>query len=203
MFQIVPSTLPESTGWQIGYARVSTDDQSLDMQIAALEKAGVKSDCIYSEKISGVSKKREQLALAIEACRPGDTFVVWKLDRMGRSLLDLLDKLKQLEDKGVGFRSITEGIDTTTPGGRLILHMMAALAEFERDLVVERTREGVKRYIEKGGQIGRERQMTDEAIATVSDMFKQGASAAEAARAVGVTPQCIYRYFPGGPSKYR
>ena len=203
MLEIIPSELPESTGWQIGYARVSTEEQSVDMQVAALIKSGVDPDNIYSENVSGVSKRRYQLDLAIKRCRKGDTLVVWKLDRVGRSLLDLLARIDKLEKKGVGFKSLTEGIDTTTPGGRLILHVMAALAEFERDLVVERTREGVRRYIEKGGKIGRELVMTEEVRQKVLALFKKGASASEAAKAVGVKPQTIYKHFPGGPSKHR
>ena len=172
----------ESEGWLVGYARVSTDEQSVDMQTAALEKAGVDPKNIFSEKISGVSNKRVQLDEAISYCRKGDTLVVWKLDRFGRSLLDLLGRLKLLEEAGIGFKSLTEGIDTTTPGGRLIMHVMGALAQFERDLVVERTREGVRRHIERGGKIGRELVMTEAARAKVAKMFRAGGSAREAAK---------------------
>src|SRR5262249_41594749 len=113
----------------IGYARVSTADQSVEMQLEALRKAGGHPDNLYHEQISGVAQRRPRLDLAFKDAREGDTFVVWKLDRMGRSLLDLLDRLKRLETRGIHFRSITEGIDTTTPGGRLIMHVMGALAQ--------------------------------------------------------------------------
>jgi len=195
--------LSDDQGLLIGYARVSTQDQSIDMQVAALVKSGVDPDNIYSETISGVHKRRWQLDLAIKRCRAGDTFVVWKLDRVGRSLLDLLGKLKRIEDKGVAFKSITEGIDTATPGGRLIMHVMGALAEFERGLVQERSREGMRRYIEKGGKVGRELVMTPEKRKEVQAMFKAGATTREAAKAMKVKPQTIYKYFPGGPEKYR
>src|SRR3990172_8370822 len=149
----------------IGYARVSTSEQKPEMQLDALGKAGVHEDNLYFEQISGVAQKRPKTDLAFQDAREGDLFVVWKLDRMGRSLLDLLDRLHELEKKGVHFRSLTEGIDTTTPGGRLIMHVMGWLAQFERDLIVERTRTGVRRHIDSGGKIGAERIMTAEKLA--------------------------------------
>lgn len=175
----------------------------MQMQIDALTKAGVDPDLIYSEQVSGVSKRRWQLDLAIKACGPGDTLVVWKLDRVGRSLLDLLARLKKLEDAGIGFKSLTEGIDTTTPGGRLIMHVMGALSQFERDLIVERTRAGVKAHIARGGKHGRDQIMTAERCKEALQMFKAGASAREVAKRFKVQPQTIYNYFPGGPEKYR
>lgn len=190
-------------GELIGYARISTADQNLDMQIAALRKAGVAEDCLYHETVSGVAQRRPRLDQAIKASRRGDTLVVWKLDRLGRSLLDLLNKLGKLEESGVGFRSLTEGIDTTTPGGRLIMQVMGALAEFERGLVVERTREGVRRHIERGGRIGAEKKMTAEKLKTAAAMFRKGATTREVAAALQVAPMTIYTYFPGGPAKYR
>ena len=173
------------------------------MQIDALVKAGVDAGAIYSEQVSGVSKRRYQLSLAMKACRPGDTLVVWKLDRIGRSLLDLLDKMHRLEADGIGFKSLTEGIDTTTPGGRLIMHVMGALAQFERDLIVERTRTGVRRHMEQGGRIGAEKKMTAEKVKLAMTLFKKGKTAREVAITIGVKPQTIYNYFPGGPEKYR
>ena len=182
----------------IGYARVSTAEQNLAMQLDALRKAGVLDDNLYSEHISGVAQKRPQLEMAISDAREGDTFIVWKLDRMGRSLLDLLDKLRKLEREGVKFKSITEGIDTTTPGGRLILHVMGSLAQFERDLVVERTRAGVKRHIEAGGKIGAERILTADKLTKIHKRLSKGESVASVAKAFGVSTQAIYHYFPGG-----
>lgn len=193
----------QPSGELIGYARISTIDQNLDMQIAALRKAGVAEDRLFHETVSGVAKRRPRLEQAMKAARRGDTLVVWKLDRVGRSLLDLLDRLNKLEAAGVGFRSLTEGIDTTTPGGRLIMHVMGSLSQFERDLVVERTRAGVRRHIERGGRIGAERKMTAANIKRVAGMFRRGQSVREAAAAIGVAPMTIYTYFPGGPEKYR
>lgn len=117
---------------------------------------------------------------------------------MGRSLLDLLDKLKKLEDRGVHFRSLTEGIDTTTPGGRLIMHVMGALAQFERDLVVERTRAGVRAHLARGGKIGAERKLTPVKIKQAGKMMRAGASVADVAKHFGVSAQTVYFYFPGG-----
>lgn len=182
----------------IGYARVSTAEQNLAMQLDALRKAGVLDDNLYSEHISGVAQRRPQLEMAISDAREGDTFIVWKLDRMGRSLLDLLDKLKRLEREGVQFKSLTEGIDTTTPGGRLILHVMGALAQFERDLVVERTRAGVKRHIEAGGKIGAERILTPDKLKKIHKLLAKGRTVKSVADEYDVSTQAIYHYFPGG-----
>lgn len=193
----------QPVGELIGYARVSTADQNLDMQLAALRKVGVHDDRLFHETVSGVSKRRPRLDQAVKAARRGDTLVVWKLDRIGRSLIDLLKRLQVLETAGVGFKSLTEGIDTTTPGGRLIMHVMGALAQFERDLIVERTREGVRRHIERGGRIGAEKKMTAEKLAKAAAMFRKGATTREVAAAIGVAAMTIYTYFPGGPAKYR
>lgn len=182
----------------IGYARVSTAEQNLAMQLDALRKAGVLDDNLYSEHISGVAQRRPQLEMAISDAREGDTFIVWKLDRMGRSLLDLLDKLKKLESGNVQFKSLTEGIDTTTPGGRLILHVMGALAQFERDLVVERTRAGVKRHIEAGGKIGAERILTPDKLKKIHKLLARGRTVKSVADEYDVSTQAIYHYFPGG-----
>ena len=187
---------PETrTGKLIGYARVSTAEQSVQMQVDALTKAGCHR--IFEEQASGVSKRRYQLALAIKAARKGDTLVVWKLDRIGRSLLDLLDKLTRLEKAGVGFKSLTEGIDTTTAGGRLIMHVMGALAQFERDLIVERTRAGVRAHIARGGKIGKERIMTEPRLKEAEAMLRAGATVKQVAKHFKVTTNTIYTYFPG------
>jgi DNA invertase Pin-like site-specific DNA recombinase len=182
----------------IGYARVSTAEQNLAMQLDALSKAGVLDDNLYSEHVSGAAQRRPQLEMAISDARTGDTFIVWKLDRMGRSLLDLLAKLKTLEDEGVKFRSLTEGIDTTTPAGRMMVHMIGGLAQFERDLVVERTRAGVKRHIEAGGKIGADRVLTEPKLKQIHKRLAKGESVASVAKAFGVSTQAIYHYFPGG-----
>lgn len=145
----------------IGYARVSTEDQNLDMQIEALKRAGVDPMNIFAEKVSGVAAKRPQLNFAIRQCRSGSTFVVWKLDRVGRSLFNLLKLMQTLDAEGVGFRSLQDNIDTTTPVGRMILAVMGAIAEFERDLIAERTRAGVKRAQERGVRFGQPKKIDD------------------------------------------
>lgn len=184
-------------GELIGYARVSTEDQNLDMQIAALRKAGVEEHRIYSESVSGVSKRRPHLRQAIKACRPGDTFIVWKLDRMGRSMADLLKLVEELTASGVALRSLTEGLDTATPIGKLMLHVLGALAQFERDLIVERTREGVRRHIERGGRIGAERKMTPAKLRECARLLRQQYPVREVASRIGVAPMTIYTYFKG------
>jgi len=131
----------------IGYARVSTNEQSLDMQIAALEKFGVDPSGIYSEHASALNKRRKEFAHALLACEKGDTVVVWKLDRIARSLKHLIEVF---ENQGITFRSLTEGIETETPGGRLILHVLGAIGQFKRDLIGERSRTGVSRTLESG-----------------------------------------------------
>lgn len=183
----------EPVGYLIGYARVSTGDQDPQMQIDALSKAGCDPMHIHVETVSGVKKQRPMLERALKDCRRGDTFVVWKLDRMGRSLLDLITKLAELERRGIAFRSLTEGIDTATPGGRLIMHVMASLAQFERDLIVERTRAGIRAKIERGERHGAEPTFDHDAA---RQAFRRGLDSAEVARHVGVTRARIYQLFP-------
>lgn len=136
-----------TTGTLIGYARVSTKDQSTKHQVEALRKHGVELDNIFVETVSGISHRRPRLEEAMAKCDAGDTFVVWKFDRFGRSIIDLLKRMKMLEDKGVGFVSLTDQIDTSTPAGRLMVHMLAAIAQFERDMISERTRAGMQHKI--------------------------------------------------------
>ena len=127
---------------KVGYARVSTQEQNLDLQIKALNDAGC--DKVFRDKgISGVQNNRPQLKKALKAVQSGDVLVVWKLDRLGRSLGHLIETASELKQRGIGFASISESIDTTTPGGKLFFHMMGALAEFERDLIDERTKAGI------------------------------------------------------------
>lgn len=138
---------------KIGYARVSSDDQNLDLQKDALKLAGC--DRIYEEKASGGNADRPELSRLLENMRSGDTLVVWRLDRVGRSIKHLIATVEQLEGLGVGFHSVTESIDTTSPGGKLIFHIFAALAEFERALIRERTNAGLKAARARGRVGGR------------------------------------------------
>nr|WP_206673323.1 recombinase family protein [Tepidiphilus baoligensis] len=126
----------------IGYARVSTQDQNLELQREALTKAGCER--IFEDRASGSRTDREGLARAIDMLRSGDTLVVWKLDRLGRSVKQLLDLVGELQQRGVQFKSLTDAIDTSTPSGRFFFHVMASLAEMERELIVERTRAGLE-----------------------------------------------------------
>lgn len=140
---------PTPEARKIGYARVSTGEQNLDMQIAALTADGVLADDLFSEQVSATAKKRPQLQHALRQCRSGDVFVVWRLDRVARNLATLLQIMQDLTDRGIGFVSLTERVDTTTAIGRLYVQLAGAFAEFERQLIVERTRAGVARAKEK------------------------------------------------------
>src|SRR6266699_5752179 len=137
----------------IGYARVSTQDQNLHLQKDALTKTGCEK--IYTDTISGSTQERKGLDEALNFLRSGDTLVVWNLDRLGRTMKHLIDTLTRLKDKGIGFKSLTENIDTTTPGGKLIFHVFGSLAEFERDLIRERTQAGLLAARARGRNGGR------------------------------------------------
>jgi DNA invertase Pin-like site-specific DNA recombinase len=138
---------------KIGYARVSTADQTLEPQTDILSEVGCKK--LFTDVASGVRTERPGLDKAFSFCRKGDTLVVWKLDRMGRSMSHLIELVQKLEQMGVGFQSLTEKIDTTTAGGRLIFHLFGALAEFERDLIRERVQAGLKSARTRGRKGGR------------------------------------------------
>jgi len=142
----------------IGYARVSTDDQNLDLQRNALTIAGCAQ--VFEDQVSGMAVRRPGLDQALSASAVGDILVFWRLDRLGRSLPRLIETIRLIGEKGAGFRSVTEIIDTTTAGGRLYFHMMGALAEFERTLIIERTRAGMKAAKARGVEVGRKRALT-------------------------------------------
>ena len=137
----------------IGYARVSTQDQNPEFQTDALEQAGCEQ--IFQEKVTGASRERPELIQCLRMLRKGDTLIVWKLDRLARSLKDLVEIVYDLDQKGVGFRSLTEAIDTTNAGGKLVFHIFAALAEFERSLIQERTKAGLQAARARGRSGGR------------------------------------------------
>jgi len=144
----------------IGYARVSTNEQNLDLQKDALIKAGCTQKNIFTDKITGTKQEREGLEKAFSHLREGDTFVVWRLDRLGRSLKHLIETVTNLQEKGVAFKSITENIDTSTATGQLVFHIFGALAEFERNLIKERTIAGLDAARSRGRQGGRPRLTT-------------------------------------------
>ena len=184
---------PTEASRLIGYARVSTEDQSLGMQIDALIRAGVDEADIFQEHVSGVAKRRPRLAAARKALRPGDTLVVWRLDRLGRSLRDLLDQLEWMAAHGIGFRSITEAFDTTTPIGQLYVHLSAAFAQFERQLISVRTTAGIRKKIAEGARFGREREID---LGKAERLLRQGKSCREVAVACGVSATTVYNHFP-------
>lgn len=154
----------------IGYARVSTQDQNLELQLDALQKAGCEET--FHEKITGKSKDRPELNLCFKTLRKGDVFVVWKLDRLARSLKDLVEILSDLENRGVGFRSLTESIDTTSPSGKLIFHIFGALAEFEHSLIRERTLAGLASARARGRKGGRKPILSKADIQKAAAMLK-------------------------------
>jgi DNA invertase Pin-like site-specific DNA recombinase len=156
---------------RIGYARVSTDDQSLDLQLDALKKAGCKR--IFTDKASAVSEDRSGLADAVSHLRSGDVLVVWKLDRLGRTVKGLVEFVGDLQGQGVQFRSLTDDIDTTTPAGRFFFHVMASLAQMERELMAERTRAGLEAARPRG-RIGGRRAADDAGEGGVGPQAPEG-----------------------------
>lgn len=157
-------------GWRVGYARVSTDDQNLDLQRDALGRTGCSQ--VYEEMASGKDAARPQLDACLKAIRPGDTLVVWRLDRLGRSLPDLVRIVTELEARGVGFESLTEKIDTSSATGKLTFHLFAALAEFERNLIRERTAAGLAAARARGRNGGRPQKLTDDEKRMVALLMK-------------------------------
>lgn len=182
-----------SEGRLIGYARVSTEDQDLSMQTAKLLEAGVHPDNLHTDKASALSKKRPGLELALKDCVAGDTLVVWKLDRFGRSVLDLLTRIKALQDRGVAFRSLTDNIDTATPIGNLILVLLSAIAQFERDLIAERTKAGIAQRKSEGAKFGA-KQLID--VGRAADLFRQGYAPKDVKAHFKLKSiSTVYRYF--------
>lgn len=161
----------EQLGMLIGYARVSTDDQRLDLQREALTRAGVDPSRIYEERVSGVKTNRPQLAECLRSLRDGDVLTVWRLDRLGRSTIDLIKITEELKARGIGFCSLSESLDTTTAAGKMIFHVMAAFAEFERNLIVERTRAGLKAARARGHRGGRKPKVTPQMLKAARAML--------------------------------
>ena len=167
--------MSESNLLRVGYARVSTAEQNLDMQIAALKEYGVPDHLIFTDKISGAKSKRPGLEAAKRACRRGGAeLVVWKLDRLGRTVLGIINLMGEFDETGVGLVSLTERFDLSTPMGKAMLHIMAAMAQMERDLIQERTKAGVRAAIERGGIHGRKQAMTPERVERATEMVLAG-----------------------------
>jgi DNA invertase Pin-like site-specific DNA recombinase len=181
----------------IGYMRVSTQDQNLDLQRDALIKAGCAK--LFEDKVSGVRSDRPGLNDALAYIRDGDVLVVWKLDRLGRSLPHLIDTVTSLGRRGVGFKSLTEGMDTSTPNGRLVFHIFGALAEFERDLIRERTGAGLAAAAARGRKGGRKPVITPEKLARAKALISEGLNVREAARRVKVGKTALYEALVGKP----
>ena len=177
---------------KVGYARVSTEDQSNEMQIAALKEAGCQM--IFEESASGAQRDRPKLHDALHYVREGDVLVVWKMDRLARSLRQLIETVDQLGEQSIGFISLTEDINTTTTGGRLIFHVFGALAEYERALIGERTRSGLANAKSKGIRLGRPMAMTDNQIEMAKKLKSAGGHSMQAiADQLGVSRSTLYR----------
>lgn len=191
--QILRAEVPETRKPQtVGYARVSTDDQTTALQLAALEGAG----CSYvweDSGLSGVARKRPGLEKALRSLQAGDVLVVWRLDRLGRSLKDLIEIVNQIKEKGAGFRSLNEAIDTTTPGGRLIFHIFGAIAEFEREVIRDRVVAGIETAKARGQRFGRPFLLDQAKVKHFKILLENGESVASLARAEGIDKATVYR----------
>lgn len=179
---------------RIGYARVSTEDQNLELQHQALEKAGCER--IFIDKVSGARAKRPGLDEALSHLRKGDVLVVWKLDRLGRSVRSLIEMVEKLEADDIHFASLTDAIDTTTPAGRFFFHVMASLAQMERELTVERTRAGLAAARKLGRVGGRPRKMTAAKVESAKTLLTQGMPVRDVAESLGVSVPTLYRWLP-------
>jgi DNA invertase Pin-like site-specific DNA recombinase len=179
----------------VGYARVSTAEQNLGLQRDALAKAGCEE--VFEDQASGAKAERPGLTEALGYVRRGDTLVVWKLDRLGRSMAHLIETVRKLEAKGVGFRSLTEGVDTTTTGGTLVFHIFGALAQFERDLIRERTSAGLKAAGVRGRKGGRRPVVTPEKLARAKAHLAAGLTVREAAARLKVGKTALYKALNG------
>src|SRR4051794_35655210 len=182
----------------VGYARVSTTEQTMDLQLDALKKA----DCtkIFTDTASGAQTERKGLTEAIAYVRSGDTVVVWKLDRLGRSLKDLITRITDLHTRGIGFKSLTENIDTTTSGGKLIFHIFGALAEFERDIIKERTTAGLEAARVRGKLGGRPKALSPEKIRFARRLYADtSTSVTEISKMLGISRHTLQRYVKHKP----
>ena len=176
---------------KIGYCRVSTDDQNPDLQLAALKQAGCKR--IFTDKASGAYVTRPELTKCLKALNAGDTLIVWKLDRLGRSLRDLIAMLDDLKARGVAFRSLTESIDTATPTGRAMWQMVGILAELEKSLIQERTKAGRAAAVARGVKMGRKPKLSPQQITHARKLLEQGEDRRDIARLLKVSWRTVER----------
>jgi DNA invertase Pin-like site-specific DNA recombinase len=182
-----------------GYARVSTHDQMLNLQLDALKRAGCER--IYTDTSSGAKAERHGLTQAFEVLRDGDSFVVWRLDRLGRSLSQLIALMSQLDHQGVAFRSLTEQIDTGTSGGKLVFHIFGALAEFERNLIRERTQAGLASARARGRKGGRPKKLDERRVRMAQHLYDdKNNSIHDVCRTLGISRATLYRYIMPNPS---
>lgn len=176
---------------KIGYARVSTDDQNPELQLSALKRAGCGR--IFTDKASGSNTRRPELTKCLKHLTGGDTLIVWKLDRLGRSLGDLIKLLDDLKDQDIAFRSLTESIDTTTPTGRAMWQMIGILAELEKSLIQERTKAGRAAAIVRGVKMGRKKKLSSQQIQHAKKLIGQGDNPREVAELLKVSLSTLYR----------
>lgn len=187
---------PPETPYPIGYARVSTRDQNLDLQIDALTAFGVRPDNLHVEKLSATAKTRPLLDEAIKQLRPGDVFVVWRLDRLARNMRELYTRLGQISAAGASFKSLTESFDFTTATGKLVLGFLGLMAEFERQLTVERTKAGIIAARSRGSRFGAKPKFTDEIKAEAFRLLTdEGWTAPEVAAKFNVKVGTVYNHF--------
>jgi DNA invertase Pin-like site-specific DNA recombinase len=178
---------------KVGYARVSTKEQSLDIQVKALQRAGCK--LIYQEKVSGVGRTRPEFEKMMQQIRKDDVLIIWRLDRLARSTKILLETVEKLKDQGASFKSLQEPwADTTSATGRLVMTFFAGLAEFERDLIRDRTDVGRRAALERGVKFGRPIKMTEEQLKLARKLLKQGKSIGYVSDTFGVHFTTLYRY---------
>ena len=186
----------------IGYCRVSSVDQSHDLQLDALHAAGCET--LFVETASGTRVDRPELAKALDAARSGDTIVVWRLDRLGRSLRHLIEVADRLQQRGVALRSLSESIDTGTVSGRFLFHVLGALGQVEREILVERTRAGLAAAAARGRRGGRPPVLDESKVRAAKAMLASGTmTAGEVASQLGCAPSTLYRHLPGGLSAIR
>lgn len=178
---------------KIGYARVSTIEQNLHLQTDALDRAGCEK--IFTDMASGSIDCRKCLIDALEFCRKDDSLIVWKLDRLGRSLKHLIETVNRLQSKGVGFVSLQKSVDTTTPGGKLIFHVFGALAEFERELIIERTKAGLEAARDRGSLAGRPKKLSRKQIRMAKRLFEDKENKVdEISKTLNISRSTLYRY---------
>jgi DNA invertase Pin-like site-specific DNA recombinase len=181
----------------VGYARVSTQDQNPALQLDALKAAGCEK--LFVEKASGAQRDRPELLAALDYLRAGDSLVVWKLDRLARSLKQLIETVELLDSRSIGLRSLTEAIDTTTAGGKLVFHVFGALAEFERSIIRERTKAGLEAARARGKKGGRPPALVAKDLAAAKAMLSDpDITMEEVAKRLKVAPSTLYRHMPGG-----